>query len=178
MNKLEEYVQETKKEINDQTNAKVKDIKESVAHNNALRTMPEEIYYNVFYPYFTGELSLTEDTKDIIAKWVFYAGNARRGVNLVDANGTITGTTPGIIQQTPSDFVTGLDINFSKLGSEYELLSKRSIDQANVKVAEVAVKITEKAKSELHPNMNAFKEILKDGDKYKSEDDDGYLIYD
>ena len=142
-----------------------------------LQVMPEEIFNEVFKPYFTGEKTISENNH-IISKWVEYSGNIKRGVNLTDVNGTIIGTVPGLVRETPANFVTNLNIDFTKFGSEYELLKGRSHDKAIAKVDAVVNSIIDST-NDIAPDMKAFKKIIDKGDDYQpTNNDEDYVIFD
>ncbi len=183
--KLIEHANEQRNLKQEAAQNAIKDIKETITTDTTLRNMPKDIFYSVFYPYFIGQKTISDDNS-IIAKWVSYAGNARRGVNLLDDNGMIIGMVPGIISQTPVNFVQDLGVNFNRFGSDYELLKKRSTDQANDKADKMVNYVMEKAK-QIEPDMRAFEKLLDNGGEYTKEpknstentmNDDDYIIYD
>ncbi len=175
-NPLNEIVTQEKDVREKRVNDTMKTIKDELAFND-LRPMPEDIFNNVFLPYFDGSLVLKKGDP-IIAKWVNFTGNPRRGANIVNESGQVVRVIPGIISTTPVDFVTNLNIDLPRIGMAYEKLRERSSEQADMKIHEVTKQIADALDRNMEPNLKAFKKIMEDGDSYKSDSDDDFVIYD
>lgn len=65
--------------------------------------LPENVFVEVFLPFFSGEKNF-DDEKDIIIKWVSIAGNPTKEVHVVDEAGTILFTVPAIMDTTCIDY--------------------------------------------------------------------------
>jgi len=173
---MDNYVDGLKEAKVKETTNELNAVMGSFAKADDLSTMPEGVYNNVFKPYFTGEKPL-EEGNDIISKWVEYAGNVRRGIHLVDDNGSIVETIPGIVRSTPADFVVNVNVDFKKLGIDYELLKTRSAEQAE-HTLDNAVNQIKTATEVIKPNMDAFNKIMEDGDDFVPSEDDDFIVYD
>jgi len=172
---MESYVEELQQSQMNRSNKELEEIKKHMEHGKN-KQMPKAVYDEVFKPYFTGQKPVDENTP-IISKWVEYAGNVRTPVDLVDENGVVVETVPGIIRPTPADFVQGLGIDFRKLGTEYELLKDRNALEAELNVKRAMDKIANEA-IKIEPDMSAFQEIVESGEAIPHDDSDEFVIYD
>lgn len=65
--------------------------------------LPENIFIEVFLPFFSGEKNF-EDEKDILIKWISVAGNPTKEVQVVDDVGQVLFTVPPIMDTTCIDY--------------------------------------------------------------------------
>ncbi len=101
------------KELTDKHNAIATDqVKSSIDYHfeqlvvkpyQEIATLPENVFVEVFLPFFSGERSFDE-SNDIIINWISIAGNPTKEVKIVDDIGNVLYTVPPIMDTTCIDF--------------------------------------------------------------------------
>lgn len=88
------------------------------------KQMPENVFKDYFYPYFSGERKLDEN-KNIMAEWVAIAGSPMAEVTVVDEKGQPQFDVPPIYDSSIIETVKhNIGESFGEIYNQYNLHSK------------------------------------------------------
>lgn len=86
--------------------------------NNVL---PEDIFVNVFLPYFSGEVEVDENS-DVIVQWISIAGSPSREVTIIDENSKPLFTVPALLDSSGIDIMNkNKGQSFNNIAANYFL---------------------------------------------------------
>jgi hypothetical protein len=114
--KAVELAMQNKKTIDDhmleQTRQLINNSYEGLIANTENSKLPEDIFRNVFLPYFTGQQ--TENIENVTTQWVGIAGSAMSKVDIIDTQGNVLFTVPELMN------TSGLDVIKRRAGDSLE----------------------------------------------------------
>lgn len=96
MDEVDKFVEERRIATNNEISNKSKAIYDALVTNLEVNKLPEYIFLQSFFPYFSGVKPITEKD-DVLGQWVSVAGTPMDEVDIIDDKGTVLFRVPPLV---------------------------------------------------------------------------------
>lgn len=131
--------------------------------------MPAYVFEARYLPAFKAASKEGLD-KAVAAEWANIAGNPYAEVDIVNDDGKVITTTPGLYSKPETNFEATTKINYGKLASEYNLYANRFPGEGKLYLATQLSPIQGQVKSSAKVDAAKWQEVFNTFDKPKEDE--------